>query len=206
MTVLSSGSIHRLIDSANLVEGYASIKDQLQPASFDFRLGESMRIAKTVMTHEWVHYAMGPPRLEPSGLLALDPFDKSRIEQTMEDLPMLRDTDGNGYWLLEPHAFCLAYTMEKVNIPANIGCQVSGRSSIGRLGLFVHITAGWVDPGFYGHVTLEIYNANPNPLIVRPGMKIGQFIFQKLDEECEAPYNGRYQNQPASPEISRFTH
>lgn len=206
MTVISRNTIVKLIEEYGLVTNYSSIKDQLQPASFDFRLGESMRIAKTTMTYRMVNYAVGPSRPEESGLLALDPFDKGSISNSMEDLPLQRDTDGNSYWLLEPNAFGLAYTMERVNIPSNIGCQVSGRSSIGRLGLFVHITAGWVDPGFYGHVTLEVYNANPNPIILRPGMKIGQFIFQNLDEDCEEPYHGRYQNQPASPEISRYTH
>jgi dCTP deaminase len=185
MTVLSNGSIKRLIELDKLVENYASMKDQLQPASFDFRLGESMKIAG------YAH-------------MALDPFDRSSLENSMAELPLIKDANGDAYWLIEPYDFCLAYTMEKVNIPTHVGCQVSGRSSIGRLGLFIHITAGWVDPGFSGHVTLEIYNANPRPLILRPAMKIGQFIFQYLDVESTCPYSGRYQNQSASPEISRF--
>lgn len=185
MTVLCNTSIKRLVETEKLVENFASMKDQLQPASFDFRLGESMKLAR----HSHI---------------SLDPFDRSSLEDGMVDMPLIKNTDNDAYWLIEPYDFCLAYTMEKVNIPTFLGCTVSGRSSIGRLGLFVHITAGWVDPGFSGYVTLEIYNANPRALILKPGMKIGQFIFHRLDQESSHPYSGRYQNQEASPEISRF--
>lgn len=191
MTVLSRNTILKLIETSELVTNYASIKDQLQPASFDFRLGDSMKIA--LGSDSTFHRC-------------LDPHDRHSIQEGMTEFALTKDHDGNSFWVLEPNNFALGYTMERVCIPSNIGCQVSGRSSIGRLGLFVHITAGWVDPGFCGYVTLEIYNANPRPIILYPGMKIGQFIFQNLDEDCEEPYHGRYQDQAASPEISRFTH
>lgn len=96
--------------------------------------------------------------------------------------------------LLKQGEFCLASTIEKVNLPDNIAAQVVGKSSIGRCGLFVH-NAGHVDPGFKGTITLELYNAGPNIIDITSIERICQLVFIKVDGEVENSYAGKYQNQ-----------
>jgi dCTP deaminase len=101
---------------------------------------------------------------------------------------------------MRPGEFTLATTLERVRIPPDLVAQVNGKSSLGRKGLFVHITAGFVDPGFEGQITLELYNCSNVPVILTPGMKICQLVLQKLLSPCERPYGhesrkSRYQHQ-----------
>jgi len=97
-------------------------------------------------------------------------------------------------YALEPHSFVLATTKEIIEIGPNISAWVDGRSSIGRIGLFIQ-NAGWIDPGFKGTITLELYNATNQTIIIPSGMRVGQIIFAYLDKPCENPYNGKYQHQ-----------
>jgi dCTP deaminase len=108
------------------------------------------------------------------------------------------------YWsdpgVLEVGAFTLATTLERVRIPADLVAQVNGKSSLGRKGLSVHITAGFIDPGFEGQITLELHNCSATPIILKPGMYICQLVVQKLLSPCERPYGdpsrkSRYQGQ-----------
>lgn len=99
----------------------------------------------------------------------------------------------DGY-VLHPHDFVLASTVEYIKIPDNITGWVEGRSSIGRMGLFIQ-NAGWIDPGFEGTITLELFNASNFPIRLIPGRRIGQIIFAELDKPCENPYRGKYQGQ-----------
>ena len=101
--------------------------------------------------------------------------------------------DKDGY-VLSPHDFVLASTAEYIKIPDNITGWIEGRSSIGRMGLFIQ-NAGWIDPGFEGTITLELFNASNFPIRLIPGRRIGQIIFAELDKPCENPYNGKYQGQ-----------
>ena len=96
--------------------------------------------------------------------------------------------------VLAPHTFVLATTMEEIVLPPDITAFVEGRSSIGRLGLFIQ-NAGWIDPGFKGQITLELYNASETSLILASGIRIAQIVFCKMDDSAVNPYNGKYQNQ-----------
>lgn len=101
----------------------------------------------------------------------------------------------SGETFIDPGEFLLATTVERVKIPNDLAAQVLGKSSVGRTGLFIH-NAGHIDPGFEGEITLELFNAGTNPVVLRPGDRIAQLAFIKLEDgECATPYNGRYQNQ-----------
>lgn len=91
--------------------------------------------------------------------------------------------------------FALASTAEEVRLPADISARLEGRSSWGRLGLVVHVTAGFIDPGFHGQITLELKNVGSQPIHVAPGDRIGQLSFTRLSSPSRHPYNGNYQNQ-----------
>ena len=99
--------------------------------------------------------------------------------------------------ILPAHSFLLATTMEYVKLPHDITAFVEGRSSIGRMGLFIQ-NAGWVDPGFEGQITLELYNANSLPIRLEAGRRICQLVFCKMDRAALAPYRGKYQGQRKS--------
>lgn len=96
--------------------------------------------------------------------------------------------------VIPPHSFLLATTIEYVKIPTNVTAFVEGRSSIGRMGLFIQ-NAGWVDPGFEGTITLELFNANRLPLRLASGRRICQIVFALMDRPTKRPYAGKYQGQ-----------
>ncbi len=98
------------------------------------------------------------------------------------------------FFVIEPKQFVLATTMEYVKLPDDITAFVEGRSSLGRLGLFIE-NAGWVDAGFEGNITLEFFNANSTPIKIYPGMRICQLVFAKMVEKAEKPYRGKYYKQ-----------
>lgn len=101
--------------------------------------------------------------------------------------------DDNDGFCLDPGEFALATTRECVNIPPNIAAFVQGRSSIGRIGLTTQ-NAGFVDPGFHGHITLELVNESPNTIILTPGYPVAQLVFFE-SYSAEYPYNGKYNDQ-----------
>jgi dCTP deaminase len=122
--------------------------------------------------------------------MAIDPEKHSTYNLKNENMTK------SGY-VLQPGEFILAETVEKFDIPRNIAAKVDGRSSMGRMGITVHITAGFVDPGFKGTITLEVFNANNRAVILRPGMIVAQMCFFEI-EPCERDYQdkgGRYQNE-----------
>ena len=107
--------------------------------------------------------------------------------------------DGEAF-VLHPGEFVLGSTWEQVSLPATVAARLEGKSSLGRLGLLTHSTAGFIDPGFSGHVTLELSNMATLPVKLWPGMKIGQLCFFRLSSEAEHPYGSqkygsRYQGQ-----------
>ena len=97
-------------------------------------------------------------------------------------------------YILLPGQFVLATTMEYVSLPDNLTAFVEGRSSLGRLGLFIQ-NAGWVDPGFKGEITLELFNANRCAIELKAGRRVGQLVFAEMDDIALNPYNGKYQGQ-----------
>ena len=97
-------------------------------------------------------------------------------------------------YLLLPGQFVLATTQEYFVMPDNLTAFVEGRSSLGRMGLFIQ-NAGWVDPGFEGEITLELFNANRCAIELQSGRRVGQLVFAQLDEKALNPYKGKYQGQ-----------
>lgn len=105
---------------------------------------------------------------------------------------------------IQPGEFMLATTQRCYNIPNNIAAQLTGRSTLGRQGVTVHVTAGFIDPGFRGHITLEMHNVSKWPVSLAVGDRIGQLVFHKLSNECDEPYKGQYQNQYEATEAGKL--
>jgi dCTP deaminase len=149
----------------------------VQPSSIDVRLDRFFRVFEN---HRY-------PHIDPSE----DQADLTR-EVVVEG-----DDDP---FILHPGEFALGSTYEVVSLPDDIAARVEGKSSLGRLGLLTHATAGFIDPGFTGHVTLELANVATLPIKLWPGMKIGQLCFFRLSSAAEHPYGSekygsRYQGQ-----------
>jgi len=138
---------------------------QLQPASIDLRLGRSFL------------------KVDENALESLS------LETELAYVAIEKDEI-----ILPPHTFLLATTVEYVRLPANVTAFVEGRSSIGRMGLFIK-NAGWVDPGFEGTITLELFNANRLPIRLQAGRRICQIVFAFMDQFTRRPYAGKYQGQ-----------
>ncbi len=173
--VLSDKKIRELLDQGELVihpleddqikqEG-ARRGRQIQPASVDLRLGS--------------HFL----KLDEHNIPYID------LENPAKYISFEKDEI-----ILPPHSFILATTMEYVRLPNNLTAFVEGRSSIGRMGLFIQ-NAGWVDPGFEGEITLELYNANQLPIRLKSGRRVCQLVFAQMDQEAFYPYQGKYQGQ-----------
>jgi len=114
------------------------------------------------------------------------PFIDPAAEQ--DELTRLIETEPGEPFVLHPGEFVLGSTYEQVTLPDDVAARVEGKSSLGRLGLLTHATAGFVDPGFSGHVTLELSNVATLPIKLWPGMKIGQLCFFQLSSPAENPY------------------
>lgn len=148
----------------------------IQPSSIDVRLDKFFRVFDN---HKY-------PHIDPA-------VDQSDLTRQVE-------IDANETFVLHPGEFVLGSTYEFVTLPTNIAARLEGKSSLGRLGLLTHSTAGFIDPGFNGHVTLELANVATLPIVLYPGMKIGQLCFFELSSEAEHPYGSsaygsRYQGQ-----------
>jgi dCTP deaminase len=134
------------------------------------------------------------------------PFIDVREEQ--EDLTELVEVEDETAFVLHPGEFVLGSTLERVRLPDDLVARLEGKSSLGRLGLLIHSTAGFIDPGWDGHVTLELSNVANLPVTIYPGMKIGQISFVQLTEPAETPYGtgeigSKYQGQ-RGPTPSRY--
>ncbi len=130
------------------------------------------------------------------------------VREPQEDLTELVEIDGEKPFILHPGEFVLGSTLERVRLPDDLVARLEGKSSLGRLGLLIHSTAGFVDPGFDGHVTLELSNVANLPITIYRGMKIGQLSFMQLTEPASAPYGSealgsKYQGQ-RGPTPSRY--
>jgi len=148
----------------------------VQPSSVDVRLDRYFRVFEN---HKY-------PHIDPSA--------------DQPDLTRQVSPDGNEPFILHPGEFVLGSTYEMVTLPDDVAARLEGKSSLGRLGLLTHSTAGFIDPGFSGHVTLELSNVATLPIKLWPGMKIGQLCFFRLSSPAEHPYGSekygsRYQGQ-----------
>ena len=122
------------------------------------------------------------------------------MDHTLHDLEYLRMIMNDTGYVLDPNEFILGSTNEGVTIPKNIAARFEGKSSLGRIGLAAHVTAGFIDPGFSGDITLEIKNLNNHPIRIFTGMRIGQLCFFELDNDVSRSYGSdglgsHYQNQ-----------
>ena len=129
------------------------------------------------------------------------------VKKEMEDLTELTEVKDGEAFILHPGEFVLGSTLERVKLPADIAARLEGKSSLGRLGLLTHSTAGFVDPGWDGDLTLELSNVANLPITIYPGMKIGQIAFLKLTTPSDNPYGAdrgsKYQGQ-RGPTPSRY--
>jgi dCTP deaminase len=130
------------------------------------------------------------------------------VKKEMPELTELVEVEGNNPFILHPGEFVLGSTQERVRLPDDLVARLEGKSSLGRLGLLIHSTAGYVDPGWDGYLTLELSNVANLPITIYPGMKIGQISFFRLSSAAERPYGSRergskYQGQ-RGPTASRF--
>ena len=129
--------------------------------------------------------------------LVVEPIEKEQSQPASIDIRLgntfsiVEDTSS---YILLPNQFVLATTMEYFDLPDDLTAFVEGRSSLGRMGLFIQ-NAGWVDPGFKGEITLELYNANRCAIELKAGRRVGQLVFAKMDQTALNPYNGKYQGQ-----------
>jgi dCTP deaminase len=122
------------------------------------------------------------------------------VREEQEDLTELVEVEDESPFVLHPGEFVLGSTLERVTLPDDLVARLEGKSSLGRLGLLIHSTAGFIDPGWDGHVTLELANVANLPITVYPEMKIGQLSFVQLTEPAEHPYGSdglgsKYQGQ-----------
>ncbi|MGE5329870.1 MAG: dCTP deaminase [Deltaproteobacteria bacterium] len=162
--ILSDKTINELLNSGELIVEPIT-SEQVQPASIDIRLGKNFL-----------------------------KVDENNIECMNMSTPIKYVEFEADEVIIPPHSFLLATTMEYIKLPNNLTAFVEGRSSIGRMGLFIQ-NAGWVDPGFEGEITLELYNANRLPIKLQAGRRICQLVIARMDQTAQNPYVGKYQCQ-----------
>jgi dCTP deaminase len=192
-TVLRSGRIGRVVLSDRtirrmLAEGRIEIEPYdaslIQPSSVDVRVDRYFRVFRN----------------------SRYPF--INVKEAQEDLTELVEVDGEQPFILHPGEFVLGSTLERVRLPDDLVARLEGKSSLGRLGLLIHSTAGFIDPGWNGHVTLELSNVANLPITIYHGMKIGQLSFVQMSEPADNPYGAdalgsKYQGQEG-PTPSRY--
>ena len=181
--ILSDGDIKKALKSGRLVIKDVQ-QDAIQPVSVDLMLGDKFRIFKKTSI----------PNID--------------VKQPLPDLTEVVGIDEGQPFYLHPSDFVLGITREWIGLPADLMGRLDGKSSLGRLGLLVHSTAGFIDPGFQGRIVLEFTNVSPMPISLYPGMPIAQVSFYELTHPAQRPYghgsrNSKYQNQD-EPTPSRY--
>jgi dCTP deaminase len=167
MAILSDQDIKKYLE-----EGKISIKPledperQIQPSSVDLRIGNEFKGFRIIR--------------KP----CIDPLDKSDLESYMESFHL----DQGEAFIIHPGEFALATTYEAVKLPDDLVARVEGRSSMGRLGITMHVTAGYIDPGFQGKITLEISNIGKMPVALYTGQRVCQIVFETMTSPSQRPY------------------
>jgi len=168
--ILSERNIKKYIKEGKIdIIPRPNLKEQVGPASIDFRLGNEFRIFNHIK--------------KPF----IDPKDPSSFKGLTTMLRLKKDEP----FVLQPNQFVLGVTKEELYISEAVGARIEGKSSWGRLGLIVHSTAGYIDPGFKGRLTLEMLNIGQVPILLRPGIKICQIAFEDLSSPAEVSYSQR---------------
>ena len=173
--LLSDGDLRKELEAARLVLDPWD-PSMLQPSSIDVRLDRFFRV------------------FQNSRYTHIDPRERQ------DELTTVVEPADDEPFVLHPGEFVLGSTFERVGLPDDLAGRLEGKSSLGRLGLLTHSTAGFIDPGFTGHITLELSNVANLPIILWPGMKIGQLCLFRLSSPAENPYGSaaagsRYQGQ-----------
>ena len=185
MAILSDKTIKEYLEEGKIVIDPLKDEQQIQPSSVDMRLGDDFKVFKVIR--------------KPY----IDPKDEEDIAEYMESSTV---PEGEAF-IIHPNEFALATTQEYVKVPDDLVARVEGRSSMGRLGVTMHVTAGYVDPGFEGRITLEISNIGAMPVALYPGQRVCQLVFETMTTPAELPYghpkrNSKYMKQ-LKPESSR---
>jgi dCTP deaminase len=181
--VLSDQTIKRLLGEGRIeIEPYA--ETLVQPSSVDVRVDRWFRVFRNSR------------------------YPYIDVKQEQEELTELVEIDDETPFILHPGEFVLGSTLERIRLPDDLVARLEGKSSLGRLGLLIHSTAGFIDPGWDGHVTLELSNVANLPITIYFGMKIGQVSFVQMTESAETPYGAgslgsKYQGQQG-PTPSRY--
>ena len=181
--VLSDRTIKRLLGEGRIeIDPYEEAL--LQPSSVDVRVDRFFRVFRN-----WTY-----PYID--------------VKQEQEELTELVEIEDDKPFILHPGEFVLGSTLERIRLPEDLVARLEGKSSLGRLGLLIHSTAGFIDPGWDGHVTLELSNVANLPITIYFGMKIGQISFVQMTEPAETPYGAgalgsKYQGQQG-PTPSRY--
>ncbi len=181
--ILSDRTLRQQLDSGRIVIDPLG-ESALQPSSIDLRLDRWFRVFRN---HTMSH---------------ID------VRENLEELTELVSVADDEPFILHPGEFVLGSTLERVAVPDDLVARLEGKSSLGRLGLLIHSTAGFVDAGFDGQLTLELSNVANLPITLYPGMKIGQISFMQMTTPAERPYGSgelgsKYQGQ-VGPRPSRY--
>ena len=181
--ILSDISIHKALAEGRIIID-PLMDGGVQPSSVDLRVDRYFRVFRNDTA----------------------PFIDPKLAQ--EDLTELVEVKEDGAFILHPGEFVLGSTLERVVLPDDLVARLEGKSSLGRLGLLIHSTAGFIDPGWDGHVTLELSNVANLPITIYPGMKIGQISFMQMTEPAATPYGSdsigsKYKGQ-RGPTASRY--
>jgi dCTP deaminase len=181
--ILSDRSIHDALSAGRILIEPLDVRD-VQPSSVDLHIDRYFRVFRNDTT----------PYIDP--------------KESQEDLTEIVEVDDAGSFILHPGEFVLGSTLERVRLPDDLVARLEGKSSLGRLGLLIHSTAGFVDAGWDGHLTLELSNVANLPIALYPEMKIGQISFFQMTTPAEHPYGStakgsKYQGQ-RGPTPSRY--
>ena len=161
--ILSDRSLREAIAAGRIVVDPLD-ESCIQPSSIDLKVGNLFRVFRN----------------HTAGVID--------VKQDLEDLTELITIPDDGVFMLHPGEFVLGSTLERVGVPDDLVARVEGKSSLGRLGLLIHSTAGFVDAGFDGHITLELSNVASLPITIYPTMKIGQVSFMAMTTPADRPY------------------
>ncbi|MBE6488148.1 MAG: dCTP deaminase [Methanosphaera stadtmanae] len=186
MAILSDVDIKKYIDEGKIIIDPITDDKQIQPSSVDLRLGDEFK-GFTIVTKPFI-----------------DPFDDTDLETYMNEITVEKGEP----FIIHPGEFTLATTYETVCLPDDIVARVEGRSSMGRLGITMHVTAGYIDPGFEGKITLEISNIGKMPVALYPGQRVCQIVFETMTSPANKPYghedrDSKYMGQKG-PQVSKI--
>ncbi|RDZ41342.1 dCTP deaminase [Haloferax sp. Atlit-47N] len=186
MILSDSDILSRLAEGDLVVDPIDDVDMQVQPASVDLRLGT-----------EFLEF-------QRTNISCIHPNRESEVSEYVRETHVPEGDD----FILHPGDFVLGTTKERVEIPADLLATVEGRSSLGRLAVVIHATAGIVDPGYEGQITLELSNLGTAPVALTPGMRISQLVFTEMKSPADRPYGvergSKYQGQ-RGPQASRLS-